>query len=81
MLIRFDLQKDGTAERLQLQTSVPHQSMCIFKAGLSSQAQVYMMAGKNIKKYLMRQIPIKMLTQHAIPNSSARKLKIHQKDA
>ena len=58
-LICFNLQWDGTAnglsiikdtfaECLQLQTSVMHQRMYIFKAGLSS--QVHMMAGKNIKK-------------------------------
>ena len=46
-LIWFNLQRDGTenglsnikdtfAESLQLQMSVLHQSMCIFKAGLSS---------------------------------------------
>ena len=46
-LIWFSLQRDGTrnrlsnikdtfAESLQLQMSVLHQSMCIFKAGLSS---------------------------------------------
>ena len=45
-LIWFNLHRDGTgngfsnikdtfAERLQLQMSVLHQSMCIFKAGLS----------------------------------------------
>ena len=58
-LTRLDLQRDGTgnglsnikdtfAESLQLQMSVLHQSMCIFKAGLSS--QVHMMAGQNVKK-------------------------------
>ena len=55
----FNLQRDGTenglpnikdtfAESLQLQMSVLHQSMCICKAGLSS--QVHMMAGENVKK-------------------------------
>ena len=69
MLIWFDLRRDGTgnglsnikntfAESLQLQMPVLHQSMCTFKAG---------MAGQNIKqKYLLCQIPIKMLKQHAI---------------
>ena len=58
-LIWFNLQRDGTgnrlsnikgtfAESLQLQMSVLHKSMSIFKAGLSS--QVHMMAGQNIKK-------------------------------
>ena len=51
MLIWFNLQKDETgnrlsnikdafAESLQLQMSVLHQSMCIFKAGLSSSYDV-----------------------------------------
>ena len=36
------------------------------------------MTGQNIKiKYLMCQIPIKMLKQHAIPNSSLQNLKIY----
>ena len=58
-LTRLDLQRDGTgnglsnikdtfAESLQLQMSVLHQSMCIFKTGCSS--QVHMMAGQNVKK-------------------------------
>ena len=70
-LIWFNLQRNGTgnglliindtfAERLQLLMSVLHQSMSLIIAGLSSQA--HMMAGQDIKKkYLMRQIPIKML--------------------
>ena len=40
--------QDTFAESLQLQMSVLHQSMCICKAGLSS--QVHMMAGENAKK-------------------------------
>ena len=44
-------------------------------AGLS---QVHMMAGQNVKKkYLMCQIPIKMLKQEATPNSSLHNLKIY----
>ena len=42
--------KDTSSESLQLQMSVLHQSMSIFKAGLSS--QVHMMAGQNVKKSL-----------------------------
>ena len=54
--------------------SVLHQSMCMFKAGLSS----FMMGGKNVKKkYLMCQIPIKMLKQQVIPNSSLHNIKIY----
>ena len=70
-LIWFNLQRDGTgnglsnikdtfAENFQLQMSILHQSMSIFKAALSS--QVHMMAGQNVRnKYLMRQIPIKKI--------------------
>ena len=43
--------------------------------------QVHMMAGQNIKKkYLMCQIPIKMLKQLAIPNSSLYNLKIYSSE-
>ena len=82
-LIWFNLQRDGTgnglssikdtfAESLQLQMSALHQSMCIFQFQQPSRlvSQVHMMAGQSInKKYLMCQILIKMLKQHAIPNS------------
>ena len=85
-LILFNLQRDGTGngfsnikdtsvESVQLQMSVLHQSLCIFKAGLF---QVHLMTGQNIrKKYLMCQIPIKTLKQHAIPNSNLHNLKIY----
>ena len=54
--------------------SVLHQNTCIFKTGLSNKV----VARQNIKKnYLMCQIPIKMLKQHAIPNSSLQNLKIY----
>ena len=47
----------------------------VFNAGLS---QVHMMVGQNVKKkYLMCQIPIKMLKQEATPNSSLHNLKIY----
>ena len=88
ILLWFNLQRDGTGnglfnikdtfeEGLLLQMSVLHQCMCIFKAGLS------MMTGQNIKKkYLMCQISIKMLKQHAISNSILHILNIfHQKGA
>ena len=40
--------------------------------------QVHMMAGQNVKKkYLMCQIPIKMLKQYATPNSSLHNLNIY----
>ena len=78
-LIWFNSQRDGTgnglsntrdtfAESLQLQISVLHQSMCI----------LHVMTRQNInKKYLMCQIPVKMVEQHAIPNSSLHNLKIY----
>ena len=72
-LIWFNLQRDGTGNGLS-NVSL-HQSMRIFKAGLSSSYDL--MAGENIKKkYLMFEIPIKMLKQHTIPNSSLHNLKI-----
>ena len=41
-------------------------------------SQVHVMAGKNVKeKYLMCQIPIKILKQRAFPNSSLQDLKIY----
>ena len=81
MLIWFNLQRDGTrnvlcsiketsTESLQLQMSVLHQRMSIFQSSRLV-SQVRMMAGQNVKKkYLMCQIPIKMLKQHATLNSS-----------
>ena len=86
-LMWFNLQRDGTrnglhiiketfAEILQLQMSVLHQRMSIFQSMLVS--QVHMMAGKNVKKkYLMCQIPTKMLKKEAILNSSLHNLKIY----
>ena len=87
-LIWFNLQRDGTknglsniketfSESLQLQMSVLHQRMSIFQSSMLV-SQVHMMAGQNVKKkYLMCQIPIKILKQHATPNSSLHNLKIH----
>ena len=47
----------------------------VFNAGLS---QVHMMAEQNVKKkYLMCQIPMKMLKQEATPNSSLHNEKIY----
>ena len=88
MLIQFNLQRDGTgnglsnikdtfAESLQLEIPVLHQSMSIFQSSRLV-SQVHMMVGQNVKKkYLMCQIPIKMLKQHATPNSSLHNLKIY----
>ena len=87
-LIWFNLQRDGTrnglsniketfAESLQLQMSVLHQRMSIFQSSMLV-SQVHMMAGQNVKKkYLMCQIPIKMLKQDITPNSSLHNLKIY----
>ena len=87
-LIWFNLQRDGTrnglsniketfAESLQLQMSFLHQRMSNFQS-LMLVSQVHMMARQNVKKkYLMCQIPIKMLKQHATPNSSLHNLKIY----
>ena len=82
-LIWFNLQRDGTrnglsnikdtfAESLQLQMSVLQMSVCV------SSRLVSRLTRQNIKKiYLMCQIPIKMLKQHVIPNSSLHNLKIY----
>ena len=87
-LIWFNLQRDGTkngfsniketlTESLQLQMSVLHQSMSIFQSSRLV-SEVHIMAGQNVKnKYLMCQIPIKMLKQQATPNSSLHNLKIY----
>ena len=88
LLIWFNLQRDGTrnglsniketfTESLQLQMSVLHQCMSIFQSSVLV-SQVHMMARQNVKKkYLMCQIPIKMLKQEATPNSSLHNLKIY----
>ena len=87
-LIWLNLQRDGTrnglpniketfAESLQLQMPVLHQRMDIFQSSLLV-SQVHMMTGQNVKKkYLMCQIPIKMLEQEATLNSSLHNLKIY----
>ena len=65
--------KDTFAERLLLQMLVLHLSMYIFKAGLTSS----LMAGQNLKRKYLSQIPIKMLKQHAITNLNLHNLKIY----
>ena len=84
-LIWFNLQRDGTgiglsnlkdifAESFQLQMLVLHLSMSIFQSSRLA-SQVHMMARQSVKKkYLMCQIPIKMLKQYAISNSSLHNL-------
>ena len=83
-LIWFNLQRNGTgnglsnigdtfAESFQLQTTILHQNLCILKAGLSSLSDAW---AKYKKTYLICQIPIKIVKQHAFPNSSSQNLKI-----
>ena len=65
------------AESLQLQMSVLHQRMRIFQTSMLV-SQVHMMAGQIVKKkYLMCQIPIKILKQEATPKSRLQNLKIY----
>ena len=71
-LIWVNLQRDGTGNGLSNLNM--HQRIRIIKAGLSSSYDV--MAGQNIKKKYL-QIPIKMLKQRTIPNSSLHNLKIY----
>ena len=92
-LIWFNLQRDGTrnglpniketfAEILRLQMSVLPQrmSMSIFQSSRLV-SQDHMMIEQNVKiKYLMFQIPIKMLKQLETTNSSLHNF-IHQKGA
>ena len=86
-LIWFNLQGDGTRNGLY---NIKETFAEIFAATNVSSAptyehfpvmlvsQVHMMVGKNVKKkYLMCQIPIKMVKQRAIPNSSLHNLKIY----
>ena len=84
-LVWFNLQRDRTrnglsniketfAENLLLQMSVLHQSMSIFQVW---SLKFIWWLGKNVKKkYLMCQIPIKLLKEHATPNSSLQNLKV-----
>ena len=69
--------KETFAESLQLQMSVLHQRMSIFQPSMLV-SQVHKMAGQNVKKkYVMCQIPVKILKQEATPNSSLHSLKIY----
>ena len=94
-LIWFNIQRDGTrnglsniketfAENLQLKISSSlRQSMSIFQeAGLSNSYDCIWWLGKiNVKKrYLMCQIPIKMLKQRATPNSVLHNLKTYSSE-
>ena len=57
--------KDTFAEKLQLQMSVPHQSMCNFKACGTSLSDSQ---AKYKEKVPDRSDSTKMLEQHAVPN-------------
>ena len=81
-LVWFNLQRDGTRNGLSniketfAATNVSSAPKYEHLPRLVS--QVHMMAGQNVKKkYLMYQIPIKMLKQHATSNSSLQNLKIY----
>ena len=73
-LIWFNLQRDGTGNGLSNLSL--HQRMRIFKAGLSSSYDGWSKYYKE-KVPIMCQIPIKMLKQHTIPNSSLHNLRIY----
>ena len=82
-LIWFNLQRDGTKNGLSnikekfaatnISSAPTYEHFPVMLV-----SQVHMMAGQNVKKrYLMCQIPIKMLKQEATPNSSLPNLKIY----
>ena len=84
-LIWFNLQKDGTRNGL---SNIREACRKFAAANVSSApkyehlprllSKVHMMAGQNVKKkYLMCQIPIKMLKQYATPNSRLHNLKVY----
>ena len=69
----MELEMDCLTSRILLQNVFSYKCQFCTKVCVSSRliSQIHMMAGQNIKKkYLMCQIPIKMLKQHVIPNSS-----------
>ena len=84
-LVWVNLQRDGTRNALSnikencskfAATNVSSAPKYVILPRLVS--QVHMMAGKNVKeKYLMCQIPIKILKQRATRNSSLQNLKIY----
>ena len=79
-LIWFKLEMDCLTSRIFLQNVCSYKYRFCSKVRASSRlvSQVHMIAGRNTKKkYLMCQIPIKMLTQHAIQDSSLHNLKIY----
>ena len=80
----MELEMDCLTSRILLQKVCSYKYQFCTKVCVSSRliSHVHMMAGQNIKKkYLMCQIPIKMLKQHAIRNSSLHNLKIYSSKA
>ena len=76
----MELEIDCLTSRILLQKVCSYKCQFCTKVCASSRlvSQVHIMAGQNIKKnYLMCEIPIKMLKQHAIPNSVLHNLKIY----
>ena len=76
----MELYMDCLTPRILLQKVCSYKYQFCTKACASSRlvSQAHMMAKQNIKKkYLMCQISIKMVKQHAIPNSSLHNLKIY----
>ena len=76
----MELEIDCLTSRILLQKASNYKCQFCTKICASSRlvSQIPMITGHNIKKkYLMCQIPIKMLKQHAIPNSSLQNLKIY----
>ena len=63
--IGWSTTKDTFAEKFQLQMSVPHQSMCNFKACGTSLSDSQ---AKYKEKVPDRSDSTKMLEQHAVPN-------------
>ena len=76
----MELEMDFLTPKILLQKVCSYKYQLCTKVCASSRlvSQVHMMARQNRKKkYLMCQIPIKMVKQHAIPNSSLHNLKIY----
>ena len=76
----MELEMDFLTSRIILEKVCSYKCQFCTKVYASSRlvSQVHMMAGQNIKKkYLMCQIPNKMLKEHAIPNSSLHNIKMY----
>ena len=76
----IELEMHCLRSRILLQKACSYKCQFCTKVCASSRliSQVWLMAGQNIKKkYLMCQIPVTTLKQHAIPNSGLQNLKIY----